>query len=112
MASCPETELGLPLSGKGILSPALVPALSITVCALGLATIWPTMVVLWSMWTSDALESIGIFVPVVSLILIGLSTSLYLVPLYSLLQYSAPKGSKGMSVATNNFTAVIGAIVG
>lgn len=48
---------------------------------------------------------------IIGLVLIGLGASLYLVPLYSLLQYSAPKGSKGMSVATNNFTAVIGAML-
>jgi MFS family permease len=48
---------------------------------------------------------------VVCLVLIGLSSSLYLVPLYSLLQYSAPKGSKGMSVATNNFICSAGASI-
>jgi MFS family permease len=48
---------------------------------------------------------------IVCLVLIGLSSSLYLVPLYSLLQYSAPKGSKGMSVATNNFICSAGASI-
>ena len=37
---------------------------------LGVSTIWSTMVVLWSMWTTDALKSIGMFVPLVSFVLI------------------------------------------
>ncbi len=48
---------------------------------------------------------------ITSLVLIGLFASFYLVPLYSMLQYSAPKGSKGASVATNNFVATTGAIL-
>jgi MFS family permease len=48
---------------------------------------------------------------VAALIFIGLFASFYLVPLYSMLQYSAPKGSKGASVATNNFVATTGAIL-
>ena len=48
---------------------------------------------------------------IVCLIFIGLFASFYLVPLYSLLQYSAPKGSKGSSVATSNFICTIGAIL-
>ncbi|MCI0458004.1 MAG: MFS transporter, partial [Gemmataceae bacterium] len=60
------------------------------------------------------LASLNIFsipVLIVSLVLIGLFASFYLVPLYSMLQYSAPKGSKGASVATNNFVATTGAIL-
>ena len=37
---------------------------------LGLAAIWPTILSLWIMWTSDAMKSIGMVVPIVSLILI------------------------------------------
>jgi exosortase/archaeosortase family protein len=37
---------------------------------LGLSTIWSTMNALWGMWTTDALKSIGMFVPVVSFVLI------------------------------------------
>ena len=48
---------------------------------------------------------------IVCLIFIGLFASFYLVPLYSLLQYSAPKGSKGSSVATSNFICTTGAIL-
>jgi MFS family permease len=48
---------------------------------------------------------------VVCLIFVGLFSGFYLVPLYSLLQYSAPKGSKGQSVATNNFMCTVGPIL-
>ncbi len=48
---------------------------------------------------------------VACLALMGLFAAFYLVPLYSLLQYSAPKGSKGTSVATSNFICTIGAIL-
>ena len=47
---------------------------------------------------------------VVCIVLIGLFTGFYLVPLYSLLQHRAPKTSKGDWVATSNFLNVSGAI--
>jgi exosortase J len=37
---------------------------------LGLSTIWSTMNALWGMWTTDALKSIGMFIPLVSFVLI------------------------------------------
>ena len=37
---------------------------------LGLSTIWSTMNALWAMWTGDALKSIGMFIPLVSFVLI------------------------------------------
>jgi MFS family permease len=45
------------------------------------------------------------------LILIGFWTGFYLVPMFTLLQYRAPKTSKGDLVATNNFVSVTGAIL-
>jgi exosortase J len=45
-------------------------ALSAAVAVLGLSMIWSTLAVLWSMWTKDALKSIGMFIPVVSFVLI------------------------------------------
>jgi MFS family permease len=45
------------------------------------------------------------------IVLIGLLTGFYLVPLYSLLQHRAPKTSKGDWVATSNFLNVAGAIL-
>ena len=47
---------------------------------------------------------------IVCIILIGLFTGFYLVPLYALLQQRAPKTSKGDWVATSNFLNVTGAI--
>jgi MFS family permease len=45
------------------------------------------------------------------IMLIGFSTGFYLVPLFTLLQYRAPKSSKGDMVATSNFINVTGAII-
>jgi MFS family permease len=44
-------------------------------------------------------------------IVIGFCTGFYLVPLFTLLQYRAPKASKGDMVASSNFINVTGAIV-
>jgi MFS family permease len=41
---------------------------------------------------------------------IGFFTGFYIVPLYTLLQYKAPKSSKGEMIATSNFVNVTGAI--
>ena len=37
---------------------------------LGTTAIWPTLLFLWSLWTTDALKSVGMIIPVVSLVLI------------------------------------------
>ena len=37
---------------------------------LGITSIWPTVVLLWALWTTDPLKSIGMFIPLVSAILI------------------------------------------
>src|SRR5262245_17149875 len=44
-------------------------------------------------------------------ILIGICTGFYLVPLFTLLQYRAPKTSKGDLIASSNFINVTGAIM-
>lgn len=44
-------------------------------------------------------------------VLIGVCTGFYLVPLFTLLQYRAPKASKGDMVASSNFINVTGAIL-
>jgi MFS family permease len=48
---------------------------------------------------------------VVCITLIGFFTGFYIVPLFTLLQYRAPKSSKGDAVATSNFINVTGAII-
>ncbi len=47
---------------------------------------------------------------IVCLILVGFCTGFYLVPLYTLLQFRAPKQSKGDLLATSNMINVVGAI--
>jgi MFS family permease len=44
-------------------------------------------------------------------VLIGVCTGFYLVPLFTLLQYRAPKSSKGDMIASSNFINVTGAIL-
>ena len=50
--------------------PLLVPSIASALAILGLATIASAVLSLWSLWTTDALKSIGMVVPVVSLILV------------------------------------------
>jgi exosortase J len=52
------------------LSPAQFAAIGTVFAVLGLATIWTTVLTLWDLWMTDALKSIGMVVPIVSLILI------------------------------------------
>jgi MFS family permease len=44
------------------------------------------------------------------IVLIGFCTGFYIVPLFTLLQHKAPKGSKGELIATSNFVNTTGAI--
>ena len=45
------------------------------------------------------------------IVLIGFCTGFYIVPLFTLLQHKAPKGSKGEMIATSNFVNTTGAIM-
>ncbi len=45
------------------------------------------------------------------LVMLGFSSGFYIVPLYTLLQHRAPKGSKGASIASSNVINVTGAIL-
>jgi exosortase J len=44
--------------------------LSALLAVLGLSTIWFSMNALWALWTGDALKSIGMFIPLVSFVLV------------------------------------------
>ncbi|MDP9049786.1 MAG: exosortase J [Acidobacteriota bacterium] len=55
---------------RGRLSPVKFAAVSTLLAVLGLSTIWFTVLSLWTLWTTDALKSIGMVIPLVSLILI------------------------------------------
>ena len=57
------------LRGAALSSPAGA-GLAALLAVLGLATIWTTVVLLWFLWTTDALKSIGMVVPVVSFLLV------------------------------------------
>ena len=50
------------ISGKSAFAAALA--------ILGLTTIWTSVLMLWALWTTDALKSIGMIVPVVSFVLV------------------------------------------
>src|SRR6266545_1138573 len=94
--------------GVGLGSP-LAGALSGGRVELGLVPIGALGMVFALILASFEIFSLAMLI--ICLVLIGLFASFYLVPLYSMLQYSAPKGSKGASVATNNFVATTGAIL-
>ena len=70
MSSFPTSEIHLPVVRSRGLAPVRVAALATGLAVLGLSTIWPTMLTLWNLWTLDALKSIGMVVPLVSLVLI------------------------------------------
>ena len=44
--------------------------LATLLAVLGLSTIGPTVNALWALWTTDALKSIGMFIPLVSFVLV------------------------------------------
>ncbi len=72
MSTFPAAAEVSPLRGAGVagLNVPRSAALAVLLAVLGLSTIWSSMHSLWAMWTSDALKSIGMFVPLVSLVLI------------------------------------------
>ena len=70
MSAFPDSEISVPAIRTTGLSPVRYAALSTVLGVLGLSTIWFTMATLWGMWTADPLKSIGMVMPVVSLILI------------------------------------------
>jgi exosortase J len=51
-------------------TPIQTAGLAALLAVLGLSTVWPTAVLLWNLWTQDALKSIGMFVPLVSFVLV------------------------------------------
>ncbi len=45
-------------------------ALAALLSIVGVVTIWPVSRAMWTLWTTDALRSVGMFVPLISLVLI------------------------------------------
>jgi exosortase J len=70
MSAYPDSEIRVESVSWGRLSPVRFAALATVLGVLGLSAIWPTVYSLWVMWTTDALKSIGMMIPPVSLILI------------------------------------------
>lgn len=52
------------------LTPQQAAGLAAFLAIIGLSTIWSTVGALWALWTTDALKSIGMFIPLVSFVLI------------------------------------------
>ena len=72
MSTLPVAAEGRPLLSErvmqfGTFRPAFAAAI---LAVLGITTIWSTMNALWFLWTTDALKSIGMFIPLVSFVLI------------------------------------------
>ncbi len=59
-----------PLLLRPSLSATSAAALAALSAALGVVSIWPAVLLLWSLWVTDPLKSIGMLVPVASLALI------------------------------------------
>ena len=70
MSATPDSTASLPIVAQSGVSPAQFAALAVTLAVLGLSTIWFTMLSLWTLWTNDALKSIGMVIPLVSVTLI------------------------------------------
>jgi exosortase J len=70
MSAFPDCEIRVPITRPAGLSPAQFAALATVLAVLGLSGIWPAVLSLWSLWTIDPLKSIGMAIPLVSLILV------------------------------------------
>src|ERR1700722_3265046 len=55
---------------KVTFSPTQAAGLAALLAVLGLSAVWPTAVLLWDLWTQDALKSIGMFIPLISFVLV------------------------------------------
>src|ERR1700677_467994 len=51
-------------------NPTQAAGLAAILAVLGLSAVWPTAILLWNLWTQDALKSIGMFIPLVSFVLV------------------------------------------
>src|ERR1035441_7572363 len=70
MSAFPTSEISVPKARSRRLSPVQFAALATGFAVLGLSIIWSTMLSFWGLWTTDALKSIGMVIPVLSLILV------------------------------------------
>jgi exosortase J len=71
MSTAPSARILPSSSVRGVsVSPRAAAGIVAVLAILGLSTIWSTAQLLWALWTTDALKSIGMVVPVVSFLLI------------------------------------------
>ena len=72
MSTFPAAAEVSPLHATGVAGFRAQHAAGLTalLAILGLTTIWSTVNALWALWTTDALKSIGMFIPLVSFVLI------------------------------------------
>ena len=76
---------------------------------LGLVLIGAFLLVVTTAGLAFAIRNTGSMI--FCLILIGAAAGLYIVPMYTMLQHRAPKGSKGNLVAMSNFVNVAGGLL-
>jgi MFS family permease len=100
--------VGMVALGIGLGSP-LVGFLSGGKVELGMVPIGALGMIAATLIAACALDRLPALV--VCITLIGFFTGFYIVPLFTLLQYRAPKTSKGDAIATSNFINVTGAII-
>jgi MFS family permease len=100
--------VGMVALGIGLGSP-LVGFLSGGKVELGMVPIGAVGMIVATLIAACALDHLPALV--VCITLIGFFTGFYIVPLFTLLQYRAPKTSKGDAIATSNFINVTGAII-
>jgi exosortase J len=70
MPAISEVQAEVRTSSAARMSPRRFAIVSVAVAILALPIIAPSVVMLWGMWTTDALKSVGMVVPVVSVALI------------------------------------------
>lgn len=100
--------VGMVALGIGLGSP-LVGFLSGGKVELGMVPIGALGMITATLIAALALDRLPALV--VCITMIGFFTGFYIVPLFTLLQYRAPKTSKGDAIATSNFINVTGAII-
>ena len=73
MSALPDSDIVVPTIRPSGPSPAQFAAFATASALLGLATIWPTALALWKMWLGEPTKSLGMLIPLASLVLIALT---------------------------------------
>ncbi len=68
--SLPARSLPPSIARGVVVSPQFAAGVAALLAVLGIATVWSSGVILWAMWTTDALKSIGMVIPLVSFLLV------------------------------------------